>query len=645
MHKLAGQEKTPPTSAAPARTGSGKSVSSIPSFPDWVQHLQGTVGNRAVGRWLAGAAGNGQLGPGPPASTRAAPEWTVGPPGDAFERDADRVAESVMTAPAGATVSPSMHSEGPLGVRRKCARCEAEAGRGDTVAAAGQDRGKCASCAEEEGKIRREPRGGGSASPAVSPRVAARIDGMKGSGQPLSSPERGFFESRLGTDLGQVRIHDGSDAAEAARSLRAHAFTTGRHVVFAAGRYAPGTPEGRRLLAHELAHVLQQRGDASAPIRRQPADAPGVHSGGGAGVVGPSGIPAEKWSPQIQAEYAKRGDTLRANAIRACRVDGGAACTMLLTASEAQALYAIGNACKGDTEKAREALGAMGPVVGIASQASRANPVVVRGALAALRAVPAVAAEVAPVVTAAVAPAAAPAAATGGLTLAAVAPPVALLAIVVVTSYLLWKIGQFQAELRKAGFIILEEPLALCVGGCHASPAADTSRSVLDNPNFGDFGASGAFDPSWFEPEAPKDQVDALPSVQARVPVMPAGLSVEKQAKWEACKQLHEQYKKSDAETGKLSSQLKALLSTLNSNPKDAASKAKLCELIHLIRIQREITKSGRWQYMKDKCDEFDWFNQGTTQAGRRAAHAAGMKNLEMSLDRLEKLRKRWCSS
>jgi hypothetical protein len=55
-----------------------------------------------------------------------------------------------------------------------------------------------------------------------------------------------------------VRIHADARAAEAARAVRARAFTWGRNVVFAPGEYAPGTPRGRRLLAHELTHVVQQ---------------------------------------------------------------------------------------------------------------------------------------------------------------------------------------------------------------------------------------------------------------------------------------------------------------------------------------------------------------------------------------------------
>jgi Domain of unknown function (DUF4157) len=75
-------------------------------------------------------------------------------------------------------------------------------------------------------------------------------------------------------DFGAVRVHTDWVAAEAARSVRARAFTSGRHIVFGAGQYAPHTPAGYRLLAHELAHVVQQGGGPTAAIARSPDDKP-----------------------------------------------------------------------------------------------------------------------------------------------------------------------------------------------------------------------------------------------------------------------------------------------------------------------------------------------------------------------------------
>lgn len=80
-----------------------------------------------------------------------------------------------------------------------------------------------------------------------------------GAGTPLPVGERAFFESRFGFDFGMVRVHANGVADDAARAIHAKAFTHGTHIAFAAGRYAPGTSSGRYLLAHELAHVVQQR--------------------------------------------------------------------------------------------------------------------------------------------------------------------------------------------------------------------------------------------------------------------------------------------------------------------------------------------------------------------------------------------------
>ena len=78
---------------------------------------------------------------------------------------------------------------------------------------------------------------------------------------PLDSATRSFLEPRFGHDFGAVRIHRGADADVAAQAVNAAAFTVGRDIVFASPFYEPETATGRQLLAHELAHTIQQRGD------------------------------------------------------------------------------------------------------------------------------------------------------------------------------------------------------------------------------------------------------------------------------------------------------------------------------------------------------------------------------------------------
>jgi len=97
-----------------------------------------------------------------------------------------------------------------------------------------------------------------------------------GSGQPLDQTTRAFFEPRFGADFSPVRVHTDSRAAESAREVNAHAYTVGQDIVFGAGQFAPGTHDGRRLIAHELTHVAQQSKpwafQARNTVQRQTSD-------------------------------------------------------------------------------------------------------------------------------------------------------------------------------------------------------------------------------------------------------------------------------------------------------------------------------------------------------------------------------------
>lgn len=91
---------------------------------------------------------------------------------------------------------------------------------------------------------------------------------LRSAGQSLSADARAFFEPRLGFDLGDVRVHTDAEAARSAQAVEARAYTVGHHIVFGSGEYAPDTDSGRRLLAHEMAHVIQQGGQP-ASLQRQ----------------------------------------------------------------------------------------------------------------------------------------------------------------------------------------------------------------------------------------------------------------------------------------------------------------------------------------------------------------------------------------
>jgi hypothetical protein len=105
-------------------------------------------------------------------------------------------------------------------------------------------------------------------------------DVLQSPGAALDAATRSFMEPRFGLDFSRVRIHTDTKAAESARAVGAHAYTVGHAVVFAHGQYAPGTEAGRRLLAHELAHVIQQQGAVPAEtgqpliigLRRDPGE-------------------------------------------------------------------------------------------------------------------------------------------------------------------------------------------------------------------------------------------------------------------------------------------------------------------------------------------------------------------------------------
>jgi uncharacterized protein DUF4157 len=87
---------------------------------------------------------------------------------------------------------------------------------------------------------------------------------LRATGQPLDATTRAFFEPRFGHDFSRVRVHADATATKSAQAINALAYTVGREVIFASGQYAPATTAGRRLLAHELAHVVQQEARQAA---------------------------------------------------------------------------------------------------------------------------------------------------------------------------------------------------------------------------------------------------------------------------------------------------------------------------------------------------------------------------------------------
>lgn len=103
------------------------------------------------------------------------------------------------------------------------------------------------------------------------PRILRTV--LRAPGVPLSGALRGFMESRFGTAFGAVRLRTDCGAAASAAAIQASAYTADSHVAFGEGAFAPETAKGRKLIAHELAHVVQQNGHSAGPlIRRVPID-------------------------------------------------------------------------------------------------------------------------------------------------------------------------------------------------------------------------------------------------------------------------------------------------------------------------------------------------------------------------------------
>lgn len=122
---------------------------------------------------------------------------------------------------------------------------------------------KCAHCEEEE-QVSRKPltsfiqKKGSESGTVASEAITSQIQATRGGGSSLPENTKSFMESRFGTDFSDVRIHSGDYAVQLSRELNAQAFTMGSDIYFNADKFAPESPEGKRLLAHELTHTVQQ---------------------------------------------------------------------------------------------------------------------------------------------------------------------------------------------------------------------------------------------------------------------------------------------------------------------------------------------------------------------------------------------------
>jgi Zn-dependent protease with chaperone function len=239
MRTFARKQKTDQEAKSASSTRPGRTFSGQSREAGIILSLQRTIGNQAVQRSLKASAQDLSAVSATTTSTGFAhdfsqiplyakthakiqPKLTISNPGNIYEQEADRVADQVMSMPE------------PVAVRQE-----------------------------------------------LNPQPQSRR-----SNQPLSSQEKAFFEPRFGHDFSRVRIHADERAALRAGALGAHAFTVGEDIFFSRGACRLGDDGGRNLLAHELAHVVQQtaaRGGvhtgmlshslSRAPIRSGPTEA------------------------------------------------------------------------------------------------------------------------------------------------------------------------------------------------------------------------------------------------------------------------------------------------------------------------------------------------------------------------------------
>jgi hypothetical protein len=241
-----------------------------------IQFMQRTIGNQAVGRFIKSGALQGK--------------FRIGKADDIYEKEADTAAKQVMSdinMPDGLSSQvPDRHKymAGPPALQRAC-NCGGQfrldenqevrrlpmsfSTNDDSVVARVIDPNDLADSRpveESSGVIEKTDEemaqrkaANGEFPQATTPDLSQSIDGAcRSGGHPLPSESQQFMETRFGHSFGAVRIHADQIAGDMAHRLQARAFTTGNHVFFAPGEFQPDRTSGKYLLAHELAHVVQQ---------------------------------------------------------------------------------------------------------------------------------------------------------------------------------------------------------------------------------------------------------------------------------------------------------------------------------------------------------------------------------------------------
>ncbi len=215
------------------------------------------------------------------------PKLVVGPPNDKYEQEADRVADQVMGIPEPVGLVPPGRAMSTPQTAPDLQRQSIESesmpdldDEEDLVQTKPLDSPPAIrQILGAEPQLQREPlddldddddelvqmKAAGAATAIASPTLTSQLG--QGGGHPLPSSTRHFMETRFGHDFGGVRVHSDNQAAQMNRGLNAQAFTHRHHVYFGQGQYQPQTHSGQKLLAHELAHVVQQTGVVNSKKR------------------------------------------------------------------------------------------------------------------------------------------------------------------------------------------------------------------------------------------------------------------------------------------------------------------------------------------------------------------------------------------
>jgi hypothetical protein len=253
-------------------------------------------------RNVAPPGGHGQPHPGKPAATthRGLPplllqaKLKVGALDDPLEREADRAAAQVMGMRVPPDGSPKVHLANPsasghaASLQRKCDcggtcdACKADGGDG------------------EHRKVRLKPEPATSSPASTAPAIVHGV--LSEPGDPLDAATRAFFEQRFERDFSRVRVHSGAKAEASARAVSARAYTVGNHIVFRNHHFNSSGAQERALVAHELAHVVQQSGGDVSPGRCGKASAP-------AAAADPAGAGRPKVATGAKVALARQPDS------------------------------------------------------------------------------------------------------------------------------------------------------------------------------------------------------------------------------------------------------------------------------------------------------------------------------------------------